>query len=60
MTVDPDRAAGTRSFEGRTFHLCSQSCIEKFDRDPGSYARRASEEETNANAYSGRRHGGCC
>lgn len=60
MTVDPDRAAGTRSFGGRTFHLCSQSCLEKFDRDPASYAGRASDEEKNAAAHAGHGRHGCC
>jgi len=41
MTVDPVRAAGTRVVMGRTFYLCSESCLATFDRDPEGYARRA-------------------
>lgn len=57
MPVDPGSAAGTRSFEGRTFPLCSKACLEKFDRDPASYARRASEEKSSAGRSGHGRHG---
>lgn len=60
MTVGTGRAAGTRSFEGRTFYLCSPSCIERFDGDPATYARRASEEGRSTAAHAGHGHRGCC
>jgi YHS domain-containing protein len=60
MRVDPARAAGTRSSMGRTFYLCSKECLEKFDRDPMTYARRAIESAPGTATHSGSHlHGGC-
>lgn len=39
MTVDPKSAFGSLVHEGRTFHFCSQSCLESFRRNPSQYAR---------------------
>jgi len=40
MTVDPERAAGTSTHEGRAVHFCSASCKRKFDADPQAYLAR--------------------
>jgi len=37
-TVFEGSARGTH--EGRTYHFCSASCAEDFQRDPGQYAQR--------------------
>ena len=37
MTVDPAKAAGESSFEGKTFYFCSKSCLKKFEADPRAY-----------------------
>jgi Cu+-exporting ATPase len=37
MNVDPDRAAGSVDHDGRTYHFCSQHCVQKFQADPGRY-----------------------
>ncbi|MFC6488480.1 heavy metal translocating P-type ATPase [Nitratireductor sp. GCM10026969] len=37
MTVDPEAGKPTAQREGRTFHFCSESCREKFVKDPESY-----------------------
>lgn len=61
MQVDPERAAGTRTATGRTFYLCSKACLEKFDRDPEGYARRAVEHEPAiGGGGEGQRRHGCC
>jgi YHS domain-containing protein len=60
MAVDPDRVAGTRTVGDRKFYLCSRSCLEKFDRDPDGYARRASGEEKSHTDRSGHGRRGCC
>lgn len=38
MSVDPDAAAASIKFQGRTFMFCSQTCRTRFDADPSRYA----------------------
>jgi Cu+-exporting ATPase len=37
MQVDPNRAAGTSQYQGRTFYFCSTACKQKFDENPQRY-----------------------
>ena len=37
MLIHPSRAAGVRTVESLTFHLCSQGCLLKFDADGPAY-----------------------
>jgi Cu+-exporting ATPase len=37
MTVDPQRAAGSFEFSGRTYYFCALGCREKFKSDPEQY-----------------------
>jgi P-type Cu+ transporter len=37
MTVQPDKAAGSAKFEGKTYYFCSQHCVRKFETDPRRY-----------------------
>jgi YHS domain-containing protein len=39
MKMPEGKEKARRTMEGRTFHLCSDACVEKFDRDPARYAR---------------------
>jgi uncharacterized protein len=41
MTVDPATAAGSSSYEGRTYHFCSAGCKAAFDRHPDEFAGSA-------------------
>src|SRR4029077_1563607 len=34
MTVDPERAAGSWEYGGKTWHFCSQRCLETFRAAP--------------------------
>ena len=34
MTVDPESAAATRSYEGVDYFFCNPGCAERFDQDP--------------------------
>jgi Cu+-exporting ATPase len=34
MTVDPDSAAGSNEYKGRTYYFCSMHCLHKFREDP--------------------------
>jgi Cu+-exporting ATPase len=38
MNVDPAKAAGTSTHQGKTYYFCSPGCKTKFDADPGRYA----------------------
>ena len=35
MRIEPSHAAGSREHRGRTYHFCSDSCLRRFDADPG-------------------------
>jgi P-type Cu+ transporter len=37
MTVDPEHAAGSFSYQGATYYFCSKSCAAKFQADPEKY-----------------------
>ena len=37
MSVDPAKAAGSSSFEGKIYYFCSQHCLSAFKRDPRSF-----------------------
>lgn len=39
MEIDPDKAAATRVVMGQTYFLCSQTCIDAFDKDAAMYTR---------------------
>jgi Cu+-exporting ATPase len=38
MDIDPETAFGSSEYEGQTFHFCSESCKERFDADPATFA----------------------
>lgn len=37
MNVDPQRAAGSSTYQGKTYHFCSKGCVAKFEADPEKY-----------------------
>ncbi|HTW64492.1 MAG TPA: heavy metal translocating P-type ATPase [Bryobacteraceae bacterium] len=37
MKVDPQKAAGSEEYQGKTYHFCSQGCAAKFRSDPERY-----------------------
>ena len=39
MAVDPASAAGSWTYEGRTYYFCNVGCLEKFRADPQRYLR---------------------
>jgi adenylate cyclase len=41
MQVDKRQAAGDLHVDGRTYWFCSLDCVERFARQPGAYAARA-------------------
>ena len=41
MTVSPNSAAGSHSYQGKTYYFCSTSCLTRFKADPASYLAKA-------------------
>ena len=39
MQVDPNKAAGTSEYQGKTYYFCGQGCKRKFDQNPEQYAK---------------------
>jgi YHS domain-containing protein len=37
MRIDPDDAAATAEYQGRTYYFCSEVCHDAFVADPVSY-----------------------
>lgn len=37
MNVDPQKAAGSAEYQGKTYHFCSKGCVAKFQADPEKY-----------------------
>ena len=46
MTVDPQRAAGTSEYQGKTYHFCSKGCVAKFEAEPEKYLRAKDAAKT--------------
>ena len=41
MTVDPDRAAGSFEYKGKTYYFCSTHCLHRFRENPESFLNKA-------------------
>ena len=41
MTVSPNSAAGSYSYQGKTYYFCSMNCLTRFKTDPASYLSKA-------------------
>ena len=50
MNVQPEKAAGSAEFGGRTYYFCSPRCLEKFRAEPGRYVEAAPAPEQPAPA----------
>ncbi len=37
MDVDPQQAAGTSEYKGKTYYFCAPGCKKSFDKDPEQY-----------------------
>lgn len=38
MSVSPESAAATTTFEGRTYYFCCDGCRKAFEKDPERFA----------------------
>ena len=41
MTVDPNRAAGSYEYQGKTYYFCSTHCLHRFREDPEKYLHKS-------------------
>jgi Cu+-exporting ATPase len=46
MPVEEERAAGRSEHEGRAYYFCSFGCREKFEENPGRYAKREVDRDS--------------
>lgn len=37
MEVDPDAAAASFEYEGKTYYFCAEACKEKFENEPKKF-----------------------
>lgn len=51
MTVDAANAKSSL-YDGRAYHFCSQSCRDKFEASPATYATRGASDQTPTMEYS--------
>jgi Cu+-exporting ATPase len=40
MTVDPNRAAGSHEYQGKTYYFCSTHCVHRFREDPERFLQK--------------------
>ena len=41
MEVNEQSAQAQSKFQGQNYYFCSQECKEKFDKEPGQYAKKS-------------------
>jgi len=46
MMVNPQEAAGTSDYKGKTYYFCAPGCKKDFDKDPEKYLSKASESDS--------------
>jgi len=53
MTVDPNNAAGSFEYEGKTYYFCATHCLHHFQKDPESFLHKtaAPKPATTARKY---------
>src|SRR5262245_51925776 len=52
MTVDPEHAAGSYEYEGKTYYFCNTHCLHRFQKDPQSFLQKtAPKPVANAKKY---------
>jgi len=46
MTVDPDHAAGSFDYQGKTYYFCSTHCLHRFRENPESFLTKSAPQPT--------------
>jgi YHS domain-containing protein len=54
MGVDRDKSTAASVYRGKTFHFCSTSCRDKFEKEPAKYAAAPARDELQ---HGGHHHG---
>src|SRR4030095_14065687 len=44
MTVDPNNAAGSFEYEGKTYYFCRTHCLHRFQKDPESFLHKTAPQ----------------
>jgi Cu+-exporting ATPase len=44
MTVDPNNAAGSFEYQGKTYYFCSTHCVHRFRKNPESFLNKAPQQ----------------
>ncbi len=47
MMIDPQKAAGSTQYQGKTYYFCSTGCKTEFDRNPEKFVARGSTVQTS-------------
>ena len=50
MTVDPNNAAGSYEYNGKTYYFCATHCLHRFQKDPESFLSPKAEPATEPKA----------
>jgi Cu+-exporting ATPase len=45
MQIEPAQAAAQTTYQGQTYHFCSQECKNTFDKAPQKYVNRMPAQE---------------
>ncbi len=45
MMVEPQKAAATSAYKGKTYYFCSRGCKVVFDRDPEKYLNMPADQK---------------
>src|SRR5687768_6701822 len=46
MNVNPNEAAGSSEYKGKTYYFCSPHCLKKFSEEPERFLNNFGEEKT--------------
>ena len=46
MDIEPETAAGTSEYKGKTYYFCSPGCKRSFDKDPEKYVSEEGQSAT--------------
>ena len=50
MAVDLQKSTAAATYRGKTYHFCSYTCRDKFEREPEKYSSAADREDQQQGA----------
>ena len=45
MLVDPKKAAGEKTYGGKTYYFCNATCLDKFNKTPDRYVQEEQKKK---------------